>query len=71
MLHDPNTIAWLEQPALYTTRTGRVRVVEVGEQLGRTQFDDVRGPHTVAFDADADGFFDALLAGLKRVIPGS
>ena len=66
-LHDPNTIAFLEAPALYTMRNGRVTVVQDGEQIGRTVIREGDGPHSVAFDVHADGFFESLLANLTRV----
>lgn len=65
VLHDPNTIAWLEHPELYRAHTGVVSVVEAGEEIGRTVYHHTHGLHTVAFDVDAPGFFDAMTRNLQ------
>ena len=70
-LHDPNTIAFLEAPALYTLRNGRVTVVEDGEQIGRTVLREGGEPHSVAFDVHTDAFFEALFTNLTRVSQGN
>jgi purine nucleosidase len=66
-LHDPNTIAWLENPDLYSTRTGHVTVTIEGEEAGRTHFAHGHGLHSVAFDVDPAAFFNALTNRLNRV----
>ena len=72
-LHDPNVIAWLLHPELYSGREVNLRV-ETGSELtmGMTVVDwwGVTGlPANVLYlrDVDADGFFDLLTERLARL----
>ena len=61
-LHDPNTIAFIEEPGIYQTRRGTIHSGPQGETT-LTESED--GPHEVTFSADADRFFALLLTRLK------
>jgi purine nucleosidase len=53
-LHDPNVIAYLAEPDLYSGLRGTVRV----NLEGRTDLDSGPGPHKVLLRVDEDGYLD-------------
>lgn len=66
-LHDPNVIAYLAEPDLYSGLKGTVRV----SNEGRTDFDSGPGPHKVLLRVDEEGYLDWVwehmgAAGLRR-----
>lgn len=65
-MHDPNTLAWVIEPGIYTTRRGRVSIVTQGDREGETTLAEAEdGPHEVAFGVDAERFFALLLQSLR------
>ena len=71
-LHDPCTIAWLLQPALFETRLCNLSVETQSElTIGHTAVDFwhvTDRPHNVswAHEVDADGFYELLINRLAR-----
>lgn len=72
-LHDPNVIAWLLRPDLYSGRLCNVEIETVSPlTLGETVVDwwgvtdRPRNVHYIR-EVEADGFFDLLVEGLKRL----
>ncbi len=60
--HDSSAVAFVENPDIYETLTGTLRVVLTGEQRGRTEFDaNEQGKHTLATAVD-DATFLATYA---------
>ena len=52
--HDSSAIAYLEDPDVYTTKSGTLSVVLDGEQRGRTLFaEQANGIHTLCTHVDA------------------
>ncbi len=71
-LHDPCTIAWLLEPALFRTKACNLAVETESElTLGHTAVDFwhvTDRPHNVhwTYEVDADGFYDLLVERLSR-----
>ena len=71
-LHDPCTIAWLLEPALFATRSCNISVEKESElTLGHTAGDFwhvTDRPHNVewTYEVDADGFYALLVERLAR-----
>ncbi|AWL10748.1 Purine nucleosidase [Saliniradius amylolyticus] len=77
MVHDPSTIAYLLNPALFNHEPGRVRVIAEGLAIGQTA---IAPPHlefmqagwedvpvnNICTDVDSQGVLDTLLSALRN-----
>lgn len=67
-LHDPNVLAYLEEPGLYETVAATVEVeAGMGPCRGRTRL-GAGSKHRVALGVNADGFFGLVQGNLENVL---